>query len=510
MSNDNLTCDLLIIGGGINGAGIARDAAGRGLQVVLAEKGDLAGATSSASSKLIHGGLRYLEQYAFRLVREALAERDVLLGNAPHIIRPMRFVLPHSEEQRPVWMIRIGLWLYDHLGWHPGRKSVLPASHAVKLPASPLGRGLRADLADGFVYSDCWVDDARLVVLNARDAADRGAAILTRTTVQSARRIDGSWQARLAGGDGRMIDVSARAVVNAAGPWVRDVLGGALGVNVAPNVRLVKGSHIVVPKIYEGDHAFILQNRDRRVVFVIPYEGRFTLIGTTDVPFNDDPSGVAITQDEITYLCDAVNRYLASPVRPEDIVWSYAGVRPLYDDGSSAASEVTRDYVLDLNNAHGAAPILSVFGGKITTYRRLAEHALERLAPFFPAMKPAWTVAAPLPGGDMPGANFEGFLASRARDWPWLPADHLRALARRHGTKLDHIVAGANRVEDMGEHFGAGLYAREVDLFLDREWAASAEDILLRRTKLALHMSAGEKSALAAYLARRSAASSAA
>lgn len=502
--------DLLVVGGGINGAGIARDATGRGLKVILAEKDDLASATSSASSKLIHGGLRYLEQYEFRLVREALAERDVLLRNAPHIIWPLRFVLPHSGEQRPAWMIRAGLWLYDHLGWSPTRKSVLPGSHAVDLRTDPLGRGLRSDLRVGFVYSDCWVDDARLVVINARDAADRGARICVRTNVAAARRDDGAWRARLVGTDGQTTEVVARAIVNAAGPWVRDVLGGALGVNVAPGVRLVKGSHIVVPRLYEGEHAFILQNDDRRVVFMIPYEGHFTLIGTTDVPFTGDPGNVAISQDEVAYLCRAANRYLAKAVSANDVVWSYAGVRPLYDDGSPHASQVTRDYVFDLQGTPGTAPILSVFGGKITTYRRLAEHALEKLAPFFPEMKPAWTINAALPGGDIAGADFERYVEDRARVFPWLPLAHLRALARRHGTRVDGIIGQARSLEGMGKHFGAGLYAREVDWLLREEWATAAKDVLFRRTKLGLHMNAGEQASLAEYIDGRGTASSAA
>jgi glycerol-3-phosphate dehydrogenase len=510
MTQNNSPYDLLVIGGGINGAGIARDAVGRGLRVILAEKNDLAGATSSASSKLIHGGLRYLEHYEFRLVREALAERDILLENAAHIIWPLRFVLPHVGALRPVWMVRAGLWLYDHLGWSPTRKSVLPRSHAVDLPSSAFGKGLRGDIRTGFVYSDCWVDDARLVVLNARDAADRGGAVLVRTSVDSARRRDGLWHARLTGPDGRLIDVTARAIVNAAGPWVREVLGGALGVNVTPLVRLVKGSHIVVPRQYEGEHAYILQNDDRRVVFMIPYEGRFTLIGTTDIPYTSDPANVAITSEETEYLCRAANRYLARPISPSDVVWSYAGVRPLYDDGSANASEVTRDYVLDLDGAPGNPPVLSVFGGKITTYRRLAEHALEKLAPFFPAMKPAWTSSGPLPGGDFPGADFEAFLNARAQAYPWLPREHLRALARRHGSRIEKLVGDARSLADLGPHFGAGLYGREIDLFLREEWAASAHDVLFRRTKLGLHIGLADQAAVGDYIARRAIASTAA
>jgi glycerol-3-phosphate dehydrogenase len=503
MPHPHPTYDLLVIGGGINGVGIARDAAGRGLSVFLAEKGDLAGATSSASSKLIHGGLRYLEHYAFRLVREALAERDVLLRNAPHIIWPMRFVLPHSPEQRPIWMIRAGLWLYDNLGWTPGGRSRLPGSHRLDLRVDPYASSLRPEFPTGFVYSDCWVDDARLVVLNARDAADRGVQICTRTTVKAARRVDGLWRAQLLRADGSSLEIAARGVVNAAGPWVRDVLGGALGFNESRGVRLVKGSHIVVPRLYEGEHAFILQNDDRRVVFVIPYEGRYTLIGTTDIPFTDDPATVAISADETAYLCRAVSRYFAKPVVPSDVVWSYAGVRPLYDDGSASASEVTRDYVLDLQPGPNAStPLLSVFGGKITTFRRLAEHALEKLAPFFPGLKPAWTAGVALPGGDIPGGDFEGFVAERSRTAPWLAKPALYAMARRHGTRIGCILDGARGPEDLGHHFGAGLYAREVDLLVRDEWACDAQDVLYRRTKLGLHIGKEGQAALASYMTR--------
>ncbi|MBI3453879.1 MAG: glycerol-3-phosphate dehydrogenase [Rhodospirillales bacterium] len=409
---ENSPYDLLVIGGGVNGAGIARDAAGRGLKVLMAEQNDLAAATSSASSKLIHGGLRYLEYYAFRLVREALAERDVLLANAPHIIWPMRFVLPHMSELRPAWMIRAGLFLYDHLGWTPGKPSRLPGSKGVDL-SGPYGQGLKDTYTKGFVYSDCWVDDARLVALNARGAADLGADIRVHTQVVAARRDGAVWRAQIVDRDnGRKTEIVARALVNAAGPWVGPMLGGVIdSISTPARLRLVKGSHIVVPRQYEGEHAFILQNDDRRVVFMIPYEGRFTLIGTTDIPFEGDPARVAISPEETEYLCRAANRYLAKALTPADAVWSYAGVRPLYDDGKSDASATTRDYVLEVNGRAGTPPVLSVFGGKITTYRRLAEHALEKLAPFFPAMGKAWTAGAPLPGGDLPDGDFARFLA---------------------------------------------------------------------------------------------------
>src|SRR5262245_4162485 len=411
--------DLLVVGGGINGAGIARDAAGRGLDVLLVERDDLASATSSASSKLVHGGLRYLEHNEFRLVREALAEREVLLRNAPHIIWPLRFVLPHTAEQRPAWMLRLGLLLYDTLGWSPGGpRSRLPRSKGVRLRDGAFGRGLAPRYARGFVYSDCWVDDARLVALNARDAADRGATIRTRTRLVAAWRDGALWRARLESA-GAAEEVAARAVVNAAGPWAGRVLAEGLGVNTAAKLRLVKGSHVVVARRYEGDHAFILQNDDGRIVFVIPYERDYTLIGTTDVPFEGDPTGVAITESETEYLCRAANRYLDRPVAAADVVSSYAGVRPLYDDGSASASEVTRDYVLQLDGGDGAPPALSIFGGKITTYRRLAEQALEKLSPFFPGRGAPWTHRAALPGGDIAGGEFARWLAAAEQRFDW-------------------------------------------------------------------------------------------
>ncbi len=491
------TYDLLIIGGGINGTGIARDAAGRGLTVLLAEMDDLASATSSASSKLIHGGLRYLEHYAFRLVREALAEREVLLAIAPHIIWPMRFVLPHVRELRPAWVIRVGLWLYDHIGGI----SSLPGSSGVDLASSPYGAGLRGDLVRGFVYSDCWVDDARLVVLNARDAADRGAEIRVRTRLVSARRQGSEWRATLADAvSGTQGEISARAIINAGGPWAHDVLKSTVGLNTTSRLRLIKGSHVIVPRQYDGDHAFLLQNDDGRVVFVIPYEGRFTLIGTTEMPYEADPAMVAISPDETQYLCRAASRYLARPVAPADVVWSYSGVRPLYDDGRARASEVTRDYVLELDAPAGAPPVLSVFGGKITTYRRLAEHALARLGGFFPTAGPPWTARAKLPGGDLPAVDFASFVSDLTRQYPWLSESHLRAIARRQGGRALRILEGARVAGDLGPHFGAGLYAREVELMRADEWARTSSDILFRRSKAGLHASPAERAALAAYL----------
>jgi glycerol-3-phosphate dehydrogenase len=465
--------DLLVVGGGINGAGIARDAAGRGLSVLLVERGDLASATSSASSKLIHGGLRYLEQYEFRLVAEALAEREILLRIAGHLAWPARFVMPHRPGLRPRWAIRLGLFLYDHLA----RRSLLPGSHAVRLDAPPYSSGLKSQLRHGFVYSDCRVDDARLVIANAMDAAERGARILVGTECLLARREGALWHASLSG----EVEVQARAIVNAAGPWVKDVLNQRLGQPSRDAVRLVKGSHIVLPRLYDGEHAFILQNDDRRVVFMIPWEGRFTLVGTTDIPVAA-PDQVEATQDEVDYLCRAVNRYLEKPVAPRAVLWRYAGVRPLYDDGSSDPSAVTRDYTLRLDAAADVAPVLSVFGGKITTYRRLAEHAMEKLAPYFPRLRGAWTGQTPLPGSDFKNReDARKELLARHRD---LPPEVLQGVFRRHGARAIQVLGDGQ----LGEHFGAGLTERELRYFIEREWARSAQDVLWRRTKAGLHL----------------------
>lgn len=490
--------DLLVIGGGINGAGIARDAAGRGLSVLLCEQGDLASATSSASSKLIHGGLRYLEYYEFRLVREALAEREVLLENAPHIIFPMRFVLPHNRSLRPAWMIRAGLFLYDHLG---GRKR-LAGSHGVDLARSPMGAPLKPEYRKGFVYSDCWVDDARLVVLNALDAAARGAEIRTRTRCVAARRTEAGWEARLRDlRTGAETRAAARILINAAGPWVARVVEEVLALPRRAPLRLVKGSHIVVPRLHDGTQAYILQNDDGRVVFVIPYEGAFSLIGTTDVPFEGDPATVAIDESELRYLCDAVGRYFRAPPAPEDVVWTYAGVRPLYDDAAEDASAVTRDYVLDLDAGPGRAPLLCVYGGKITTYRQLAEHAMRDLAPYAQTTRGPWTDRVPLPGGDLPGADFPRFLAELRAERPWLPEAMAHRMARAYGTRIGRVLGDAAALADLGRDFGGGLTEREVTYLVEEEWAETADDILWRRTKLGLHTPEGTAAALTAWLA---------
>nr|WP_298728937.1 glycerol-3-phosphate dehydrogenase [uncultured Steroidobacter sp.] len=485
-NSDLCSVDLLIIGGGINGAGIARDAAGRGLKVMLVEQADLASATSSASTKLIHGGLRYLEFFEFRLVREALIERERLLRIAPHIIRPMQFILPHVPELRPRWLMRLGLFFYDHIG---GRK-ILPASRSVRLANGAYG-ALRAGLDHGFAYSDCWVDDSRLVVLNAVDAAARGATIRTRTRFLNAQ-VDGSqWLATIQEANSKEIArLHARAIVNAAGPWVQEVLKGFPAMDTEAHVRLVKGSHIVVPRLYNGEHAFMLQNPDGRIVFTIPYQEHFTLIGTTDVPFSGDATQVSISPEEVLYLCNTVNSYFRKGIAPADVKWSYAGVRPLSDDESSNASKVTRDYKLELTETTpDAPPLLSVFGGKITTYRRLAEGALSKLQPHLNSSDREWTDKAALPGGDLPRADFATFAEGVHKRWPFLSASMAHRLARAYGTRVEKILGKAQAMLDLGEDYGAGLTQAEIDYLIANEWARSAEDILWRRTKLGLHLS---------------------
>ncbi|NMD07512.1 MAG: glycerol-3-phosphate dehydrogenase [Phyllobacteriaceae bacterium] len=483
--------DLVVIGGGINGAGIARDAAGRGLSVMLCEKGDLAEGTSSRSGKLIHGGLRYLEYYEFRLVREALIEREVLLRAAPHIVWPLRFVLPHSSEQRPAWLVRLGLFLYDHLG---GRDQ-LPGCRRIKLRRDPEGRAIKDDYTLAFEYSDCWVDDARLVVLNALDAQNRGAKVLVRTAVTSARRIDGAWLVTLTSNTGETSLVKAKAIVNAAGPWVEDVLKGVTGSNSVRRVRLVKGSHIIVKKFWDGPNAWLFQNHDKRVIFVNPYEGDKALIGTTDIPYQGRAEDVGISEDEIGYLLTAVNRYTRTQLVRGDVLSSFSGVRPLYDDNAANPSAVTRDYVFDVE---GTPPVLSVFGGKITTYRKLAEHALQKLQATFPSMCPNWTSVATLPGGDMGPGGFPTFLTELRRRHNWLPAELSLHYARLYGTMSETVLSGATSLADLGTHFGSTLYQAEIDYLRTHEWAQSAEDVLYRRSKTGLHMSESERKAVAA------------
>lgn len=493
--------DIIVIGGGITGAGILREATRLGLRTLLVEQRDFAWGTSSRSSKLVHGGLRYLEYYEFRLVREALIEREVLLAAAPHIIWPMRFVLPHSPEQRPAWLIRLGLFLYDHLG---GRKR-LPATRAIDLRRDPEGAPIKKAFTRAFEYSDCWVDDSRLVVLNALDAAERGATVLNRTACIAARREDGHWRVELEDRrTGERRTVRARAVVNAAGPWVEAVLGRVAGVNSRRHVRLVKGSHLVTRKFWRGDQAYLLQNTDKRVIFVNPYEGDKALIGTTDIPVEGDPAEVTVDEAEVDYLLGVINRYFAVQLGPADVLARFTGVRPLYDDDAENPSAVTRDYVFDVEPEAPAAeraPLLSVFGGKITTYRKLAEHALDRLKPFFPALGQPWTANAPLPGGDLPDADFDRFLAALEQRHPWLPAGLARHYARLYGSRAEALLEGAAGVGALGRHFGGLLYEREVHYLRRVEWAETADDILERRTKHYLHLTADERRAFEAWCA---------
>ncbi len=493
------TYDLVIVGGGVNGCGIARDAAGRGLKVLLAEENDLASATSSASTKLIHGGLRYLEHYKFRLVREALIEREVLLRLAPHIIWPLRFVLPHHGGLRPKWLIRLGLFLYDNLG---GRK-ILPGTRTLDLRRDPAGEPLRPEFTHGFEYSDCWVEDSRLVVLNARDAADRGADVRTRTRCTRAVRDGANWNVTLADTvSGVRTEVTARALVNAAGPWVSQFLGQGLGVNEPDKIRMVKGSHIVVDKLYAHDRCYIFQNADGRICFAIPYEQDFTLIGTTDEDFQGDPRGVGISDPETDYLLNAVSEYFRTPVTRAAIRWSYAGVRPLYDDGASKAQEATRDYVLKLEALGGGAPVLSVFGGKITTSRRLAEAALAKLQPYFTGMGPAWTEKAALPGGDLPYNEVAQQPELLRQRYPFLTPAHAARLWRAYGTLAPVMLGDCRQLSDLGRRYGIDLYDREVDWLMEREWAQTADDVLYRRSKLGLHMPAVDRQALADKLSQ--------
>ncbi|MGB7098605.1 MAG: glycerol-3-phosphate dehydrogenase [Xanthobacteraceae bacterium] len=495
----NGTYDVAIIGGGINGCGIARDAAGRGLSVYLCEQADLASGTSSAATKLIHGGLRYLEYLEFRLVREALMEREILWRMAPHIIWPLRFVLPYHEGLRPAWLLRLGLFLYDHLG---GRE-LLPATSTLDLVSDAAGAPLKhGQYSVGFEYSDCWVDDARLVTLNARDAADRGATIRTRTKALAADRNADVWRlTTLDGRSGETETLRARILINAAGPWVANVLAVTRRSNAPASIRLVQGSHIVIPRLYAHDRCYIFQNIDKRIIFAIPYENDFTLIGTTERDYVGDPGDAKTTADEIDYLCRAANRYFSRAITPAEVVWTYSGVRPLYDDGATEAQAATRDYVLDLDEA--GAPMLSIFGGKITTYRRLALHALDRLDRYLSAKarkRRDWSGKEPLPGGDFPVQGFEALVQGIVGDYPWLGAHQSRRLARAYGTRARVILDGASRWSSLGRDFGNGLTEAEVMYLMREEWAQEAADVIWRRSKLGLRFSSEQVAVLENFM----------
>jgi len=490
--------DLIVIGAGVNGAGIARDAAGRGLRVMLCEKDDIAQHTSSSSTKLVHGGLRYLEYYDFALVRHALAEREVLLRAAPHIIWPLRFILPHHKDLRPRWLIRAGLFLYDNLG---GRK-LLPRSRGVDLRKHVSGAALKDDFTTAFEYSDCWVQDSRLVTLNVMDAADRGCDVRLRTEVTDLIREQGGWQVDLLDkASGMTLRVAAHAIVNASGPWVEKTLGLDEENDSKNGVRLVKGSHIVVPKLFEHPYTYIFQNADNRIIFAVPYESDFTLLGTTDVEVHDEPGKAQITDEEVNYICDAASEYFATPVVADQVAWTYSGVRPLYDDASDNASKVTRDYKLDLD-VRQDAPILSVFGGKITTYRKLAEQAVDMMKESLGFTAGAWTAGEHLPGGEIPNADFDGFLAGCRERYPWLEERIVFDWARNYGTRIDTIVGDARSMEALGHAFGGPLFEAEVRYLINNEYAQTAEDILWRRSRKGLHVPAGCEAELQEWLER--------
>ena len=495
--------DLLIVGGGINGAGVARDAAGRGLSVILCEKDDLASHTSSASTKLIHGGLRYLEHYEFGLVRKALLEREVLLRSAPHIIWPLRFVMAHEPAMRPAWLIRLGIFLYDHLA----RREVLPGSESIRLHEHPAGAPLRPEFQRGFVYSDGWVDDARLVVLNARDAADHGARVLTRTRCVQAQRDGTLWRATLETADGRREEVVARALVNAAGPWAGTFLRDGVREAAQRGLRLIKGSHIVVPKMFDHEMAYIFQCADKRIVFAIPYEDDFTLVGTTDVEYRGDPGAATISADEVAYLCAMTEHYFARPLTPKDVVWSYSGVRPLLDDESGDPSAITRDYTLELDD--NGAPLLSIWGGKITTFRRLGEEALDLLLPALGERRPPWTHGAPLPGGDLsevvgppgrPDLDIARFTRTMTERFPFLSPALVRRYVRCYGSLMSRLLDGVTRLADMGEEVAPGLFEAELRYLVEHEWAQTSDDVLWRRTKVGLHTTQAQRDAVHAWM----------
>ncbi len=500
-----LRCDVLIVGGGINGAGIARDAAGRGLSVVLCDKDDLAAHTSSASTKLIHGGLRYLENYEFGLVRKALIEREVLLRSAPHIMWPLRFVMPHDKGQRPAWMIRAGLLAYDLLA----KRELLEASGSVDLRSHAAGEPLKPAFTKGFIYSDGWVDDARLVVLNAMDAAEKGATVLTHTICEAARRDGEIWDATLRGADGKLTQVQARCLVNAAGPWAAQFLQSAVNRPSLKALRLIKGSHIVVKKLFDHPYAYIFQNPDGRIVFAINYEQDFTLIGTTDLEYHGDTNKVAIEDSEIAYLCELTQRYFNKQLQPSDVVWSYSGVRPLLEDESSNASEITRDYKLDMDN--DSAPLLSVFGGKITTFRKLAEEAVDMIAPRLGNQKGSWTADACLPGGDLYGSvpqnravmEYDGFVMQMQHQYSWLPAVLVARYVRAYGTRINKLLEGRTHLSGMGVELVKGLFAAELEYLMKFEWATSGADILWRRSKLGLHVPADTEQKIDQWIAQQ-------
>ena len=508
--------DLFVIGGGINGCGIARDAAGRGISVGLAEMGDLGAATSSASTKLFHGGLRYLEYLEFRLVREALIEREILLRAMPHISWPMRFVLPYKSDmrfesgtpvsrlmaalmpwmkgRRPAWLIRTGLFLYDHLG---GRE-ILPGTKSLDLRHDPAGAPLKPEFRKGYEYSDCWIEDSRLVVLNARDAAARGAVIMPRTRVVSARRKDGGWRITLSNGT-RDWQVHARMLVNAGGPWAGSIIEGVVGANSAERVRLVRGSHIVTRRLFDHDRSYFLQGTDGRIIFAIPYEGQFTLIGTTDKDHPDSATPPVCTDEEADYLLDFASQYFATALTRDDIVWRYSGVRPLYDDGASSATAATRDYVLKLDDNAGA-PLLNIFGGKITTYRKLAEAAMVKIAPCLGNSHGAWTADAPLPGGDFAPDRVDALVEKLRATYAFLDQGWALRLIRAYGTEAFDVLGNAQNITDLGAHFGNTVTAAELDWAIAREWVGTGEDFLWRRTRLGLVMSDTEAEAVDAHI----------
>lgn len=485
--------DLFVVGGGINGTGIAADAAGRGLNVGLCEMGDLAHATSSSSSKLIHGGLRYLEHYEFRLVKEALTEREVLLKIAPHLVTPMRFQMPHRPHLRPAWLIRIGLFLYDNLG----KRDTLLGSKGVKYGTdSPL----KDDITQGFEYSDCWVDDARLVVINALSAQQNGASIFARTRCTSAKRVDNQWHISLEDQITKEThEVTAKALVNAAGPWVSSFIETKLEQKAPYGIRMIKGSHIVVPKLYQHSNAFIMQNTDKRIVFAIPYREHYTLLGTTDVEYKGNPNDVAISEEETQYILKVANDHFKKTLSPADVVWSYSGVRPLLEDESSDPSAVTRDYTLHLDDKNHKAPLLSIFGGKITTYRKLALSAMTKLTPYFDNLGEAWTDSKPLPGGDLE-MSLDAFAMKLQQDYPFIGANLARRFANSYGTLTHTLLDKVNAEDELGQHFGNQLYQVEVDYLINHEWARSAEDILWRRTKLGLELTSDQVTALESYI----------